>query len=105
MKAIDSVSWSFINHILQLLGFPTWLIDHIMTCITMVRFSLSINGELVGFFPTSRGLRQGDPLSPPFIHSGDGDTVQNDEEEGQRSGIPLSLALLENETHSPLFYR
>jgi hypothetical protein len=33
-------------------------------CISTVRFSVLINGTLAGFFHSSRGIWQGDPLSP-----------------------------------------
>ena len=33
-------------------------------CISTVRYSILVNGVLVDFFPSSRGLRQGDKLSP-----------------------------------------
>ncbi|XP_073133317.1 uncharacterized protein [Henckelia pumila] len=37
---------------------------HILRCINNIWFSININGTLLGFFPSNRDLRQGDPLSP-----------------------------------------
>jgi hypothetical protein len=63
-KAFDSMEWDFILKILHLMGFhPTW-IQWIKQCITTSSFSILLDGAPFGkFFPT-RGLRQGDPLSP-----------------------------------------
>ena len=34
------------------------------SCISTAKFSVLVNGVPAGFFPSSKGLRQGDPLSP-----------------------------------------
>ena len=45
-------------------GFSTKLRQWIFLCISTICFSILINGSPCGFFESSKGLRQGDPLSP-----------------------------------------
>jgi hypothetical protein len=39
----------------------------VMECVTTVRYSVHFNNVLLDSFQSSRGLRQGDPLSPYFF--------------------------------------
>ncbi|WZZ65202.1 hypothetical protein YC2023_076572 [Brassica napus] len=63
-KAFDSVRWDFVLAALRALNVPLQFIQWISKFICTPSFTISINGSAEGNFKCSRGLRQGDPLSP-----------------------------------------
>ena len=63
-KAYDKIEWSFIREMLLSLNFPSNLVELIMSCLSSVSSSLLFNGGCLDPFRPSRGIRQGDPLSP-----------------------------------------
>lgn len=63
-KAFDSVQWSFVLRSLEALGILEKFIRWIKLCISTPSFSVQVNGDLAGYFRSSRGLRQGCSLSP-----------------------------------------
>ena len=63
-KAYDKLNWKFLLTVLREMGFGSKWIGWIQWCISIASFSMIINGSPVGFFKSTRGLRQGDPLSP-----------------------------------------
>ena len=63
-KAYDHLSWEFLIQVLEKMGFGSRWVSWVKWCISTASFSIMVNGSPAGFFQSSRGLRQGDPLSP-----------------------------------------
>ena len=63
-KAYDRVEWEYLKRIMLTLGFCDTFVSLIMRCVTSVSLSVRVNCVLIDSFRPSRGIRQGDPISP-----------------------------------------
>ncbi|XP_074328182.1 uncharacterized protein LOC141666094 [Apium graveolens] len=63
-KAYDRVNWNYLRDRMVSMGFSEKWIKWVMLCVTTVSYSISFQGSLIGPIIPTRGLRQGDPLSP-----------------------------------------
>jgi hypothetical protein len=63
-NTFDRVRHSFLFAVLKKFGFSSELIAWVTACISMPWIAPLVNGRPTSFFKSSRGLRQGCPLSP-----------------------------------------
>ena len=63
-KAYDRVKWIWLEKIVNRLGFDEKWRKLVMQCVTTITYSVRINGKPKGHIIPTRGIRQGNPLSP-----------------------------------------
>lgn len=62
-KAYDRVEWPFLKGMMLKIVFASSCLEFILHCISLVLYSIIVNGEEWMNFKPSRGFRRGDPLS------------------------------------------
>jgi hypothetical protein len=91
-KDFDRVSWQYLRSMLEAFGFDHHWVDWIMKLTSSAFFSILVNGVPSQPFTPSRGIRQGDPLSPflfILMAEGLGRYIKTTILEGTLKGLPL----------------
>lgn len=95
LKAYDLVDRQFLVEVLERFGLNWRWINWVKSCISTPTFLVLVNGASHGFFAASRGLRQGDPLSPfLFIIIAEAlRSINQLKENGRWKGMTITMGL------------
>ena len=91
-KAYDRVEWIFLEKIMTKLGFDRRWMNLIMACVKSVKFRVRFNSIETDTISPTRGLRQGDPLSPYLfllVAEGLSCMLKGAEERGELEGVKV----------------
>ncbi|XP_042944640.1 uncharacterized protein LOC122278525 [Carya illinoinensis] len=92
-KAYDRIEWGFLDGVMRKLGFGDKWVKLVMDCVTSVTYSSLVNGQPSSIIKPSRGIRQGDPISPYlFILCAEGlsSLVDMAERNGEIKGVAIT---------------
>ena len=92
-KAYNRIKWAFLEAMLLRLGFDAKWVTLIMLCVSTFRYHVIRDGKEIGPIVPSRGLRQGDPLSPYlFILCAEGLSalIRKNERDGLLHGVKVA---------------
>ncbi|XP_060970191.1 uncharacterized protein LOC133037264 [Cannabis sativa] len=84
-KAFDRVKWHYVAQVMLKMGFGSTMVNLILRCL--------LNGKVLGDLTPTRGIRQGDPLSPYlflFCAEGLSRLLQSEENNGSLQGLCVS---------------
>jgi hypothetical protein len=91
-KAFDKLGWKYMKVLLSAFSFDRDWVSWIMNLISLTFFPILINGVPSQPFSPSRGIRQGDPLSPflfVIMVEGLGRYIKTSIQNGSLQGLPL----------------
>ena len=54
-KAYNSVEWSFLEHVMEGLGFPEMFIQWAIHCVKTVNYTIVVNGQTTQRFDAAKG--------------------------------------------------
>eukprot|EP00253_Pinus_taeda_P035256 PITA_35256 len=91
-KAYDRLNWNYLEKVLESFSFNRRWIDWIHSMVSSPNFSILVNGTPSKTFNASRGIRQGDPLSPflfILVAEGLGRFIKKERETNRIKGLKL----------------